>query len=95
VAPERVRALLKEIPGWTLQEGRLRRDLVLKDFAEAIRLVCAIAAVAEAEDHHPDLHLTGYRRLVIELYTHSIGDLSENDFVLAAKLEALPRELKK
>jgi len=88
-------ALLKELPGWSVQGGRLRRELLLKDFVEAIRLVRAIAEVAEAEDHHPDLHLTGYRRLAIELFTHSIGGLSENDFVLAAKIEALPRELKK
>ena len=43
--------------------------------------------VAEAEDHHPDLHLTGYRNVAIEIWTHAINGLSENDFILAAKID--------
>lgn len=96
IPPERARELFREIPGWRLENNRmLRRELILKDFAEAVRLINEIAKIAEEEDHHPDLHLTGYRRLMIELSTHSVGGLTENDFVLAAKIEALPRELKK
>ena len=53
-----------------------------------------IAAIAEAEDHHPDLHLTGYRDIVVEIWTHALGGLSENDFILAAKIDKLPVELK-
>jgi 4a-hydroxytetrahydrobiopterin dehydratase len=45
--------------------------------------------LAEAEAHHPDLHITGYRHLTIELSTHAIGGLSENDFILAAKIDEL------
>lgn len=87
--------MLKRVRGWALVDDKLlRQELVLKDFREAIRLVSAIAEVAEAEDHHPDLHLTGYRRLRIELTTHAVGGLTENDFILAAKIDALPRELK-
>lgn len=94
--PERVREYLRELPGWKVVNNRvLQRELVLKDFMEAVRLIREIAAIAEAEDHHPDLHLTSYRRLAIELSTHSIGGLSENDFILAAKIEPLPREEKK
>jgi 4a-hydroxytetrahydrobiopterin dehydratase len=94
--PEQVHEFLREIPGWQLLNNRaLRREFILKDFMEAVRLIREIARVAEAEDHHPDLHLTGYRRLAIELSTHSIGGLSENDFILAAKINALPREEKK
>jgi len=48
-----------------------------------------IAELSEAEGHHPDLHMTGYRNLKIELTTHAIGGLSENDFILAAKIDAL------
>jgi 4a-hydroxytetrahydrobiopterin dehydratase len=48
-----------------------------------------ISELSEAEGHHPDLHLTGYRNLKIELTTHAIGGLSENDFILAAKIDAL------
>jgi 4a-hydroxytetrahydrobiopterin dehydratase len=54
-----------------------------------IEAVNRIAELAEAEGHHPDLHLTGYRNLKIELTTHAIGGLSENDFILAAKIDAI------
>ena len=67
----------------------------MKDFLAAVQFIDKIAEVAESEDHHPDLHLTGYRKLRIELATHSIGGLSENDFILAAKIDQLPKELKK
>jgi len=88
---------LSELAGWTLgSEGKsISREWVMKDFLAAVRLMDQIAQVAESEDHHPDLHLTGYRKLRIELSTHSIGGLSENDFILAAKIDQLPKELKK
>ena len=54
-----------------------------------------VGEVAESEDHHPDLHLTGYRNVAIELSTHAVGGLTENDFILAAKIDPLPVELKK
>ena len=53
-----------------------------------------VAEVAEDDGHHPDLHLEGYRNVWIELYTHAIGGLSENDFILAAKIDDLPIRLK-
>ena len=54
-----------------------------------IEAVNHIAELSEAEGHHPDLHLTGYRNLKIELTTHAIGGLSDNDFILAAKIDAI------
>ena len=48
-----------------------------------------IAQIAEAEDHHPDLHLVGYRNVTIEIWTHAVGGLTENDFILAAKIDRL------
>ncbi len=95
------KALLQDLDGWELvglpvapgaaQAGgkALRKTLKCRDFLDAVEHIQRIAPVAEAEDHHPDLHLTGYRRLTIELSTHSIGGLSENDFILAAKLDRL------
>jgi len=56
-------------------------------FVQAISLVNQIAEIAEDEQHHPDLHLTGYRHLEIVLTTHAIGGLSENDFIVAAKID--------
>lgn len=93
---ERAQAYLVELKEWTLAADAksIRRDLLMKDFLAAVELIRAIAQVAEAEDHHPDLHLTGYRKLAVELSTHAIGGLSENDFILAAKIEKLPKALK-
>ena len=87
------KALAAELHGgWRLIGGRaLRLDLVMKDFMAAVRFIDALARAAEAEGHHPDLHLTGYRRLAVELTTHAIGGLSMNDFILAEKIGALRR----
>ncbi len=83
-------ALLRDLKGWELIEDKLIRKMVTcKDFMEAVATIQKIAPIAEAEDHHPDLHLTGYRKLTIELSTHSIGGLSENDFIVAAKIDQL------
>ena len=90
------KAYLANLPGWELSaDGRLiGRTYVMRWFMDAIEFIQKIAEVAEAEDHHPDIHLTGYRRLRIELMTHAIGGLSENDFIVAAKVDSLPKQLK-
>ncbi|MBI3551885.1 MAG: 4a-hydroxytetrahydrobiopterin dehydratase [Elusimicrobia bacterium] len=88
---------LKALPGWMLAEDAksISKQWLMKDFVAAVELIGDIRNVAEADDHHPDLHLTGFRKLSVELSTHAIGGLSENDFILAAKIEKLPKELKK
>ena len=84
------RKLLEDLLGWELIDGKsIRKTLQCKDFMEAVGLIQKIALIAEAEDHHPDFHLTSYRKLAIELSTHAIGGLSENDFILAAKIDQL------
>jgi 4a-hydroxytetrahydrobiopterin dehydratase len=87
-----VDSLLEHLPGWTKVENgeRIRREWRVKHFMAAIDIVNKVAELAEAEGHHPDLHLVGYRNLAIEIWTHAIGGLSENDFILAAKIDALP-----
>lgn len=84
------RALLRDLRGWELVEGKaIRKTVRCRDFLDAVSLIQRIAPIAEAEDHHPDLHLTGYRRLTIDLSTHALGGLSENDFIVAAKIDRL------
>lgn len=79
------------LPEWTIADGkRLQRSWRLPDFKSALAFVNRIGAVAEAEDHHPDLTL-GWGKVSAVLFTHKIGGLTESDFVLAAKIEALPR----
>lgn len=87
---------LKEIPGWTLTDDAktISRQFVMKNFLAAVRFIEKIAQIAEEKNHHPDIHLTGYRNLKIDLSTHAITGLSENDFILAAKINELPKELK-
>jgi 4a-hydroxytetrahydrobiopterin dehydratase len=89
-------ARLRTLPGWTLAAGdkAIRRDYLLKDFLAAVALIQKIAPRAQAMDHHPDLHLTGYRRLKVVLSTHSAGGLTLKDFRLAAEIEALPKKLR-
>ena len=88
---------LKQLSGWRLTHDgqRIRRDWTVKDFLAGLEFFNAVAQLAESEDHHPDLHLEGYRNLWIEIWTHAIGGLSENDFILAAKIDRLPIKLKK
>ncbi len=91
VAAEQVAAL----PGWKLSSDckLIRKEWRLKDFSAGIDFFQRVAGIANAEDHHPDLHLTRYRNVAIELTTHAIKGLSENDFILAAKIDELPVEL--
>jgi 4a-hydroxytetrahydrobiopterin dehydratase len=88
--------LLEDLPGWSLTDDgiRIRREWVAKDFLSAMDFFHRVAELAEDEGHHPDLHLVGYRNVAIELWTHAIGGLSENDFITAAKIEELPVKLK-
>ncbi len=92
-----VDALLADLPGWksTGDGQRIRREWKAKHFMAAIEFFNKVAALAEEEGHHPDLHLVGYRGAAIEIWTHAIGGLSENDFILAAKIDAIPSPEKK
>jgi 4a-hydroxytetrahydrobiopterin dehydratase len=88
---------LTKLEGWRLTDDqkRIRKEWTVKNFMAAIDFFNRIAAIAEEDGHHPDLHVESYRKVAIELWTHAIGGLSENDFILAAKIDRLPVELKK
>jgi 4a-hydroxytetrahydrobiopterin dehydratase len=93
---DEVTQLLTGLPQWRLAADAksIRREWRVKDFPAALDFFRRIGEVAEAEDHHPDLHLTGYRNVAVELSTHAVGGLTENDFILAAKIDQLPVALK-
>ena len=86
----RVRELAKDIPGWILVPGesKLQREFKFRDFAAAMAFVGKVAGIAEKEDHHPDIFIH-YNRVTLLLWTHAVGGLSENDFILAAKINTL------
>jgi 4a-hydroxytetrahydrobiopterin dehydratase len=90
--PQQAEEQLQLLPQWRLSgDGqRIRRDWQAKNFQAGMDFLNQVARLAEQEGHHPDLHLEGYRHVWIELWTHAIGGLSENDFILAAKIERLP-----
>lgn len=88
LSPQEVATLLAAVPGWTDDGGRLTRTFPFKNYYETIAFVNAIAWISHQQDHHPDLEV-GYNRLVVHYSTHSVGGLSENDFICAAKVSAL------
>ena len=93
---EQAEAELPMLAGWRLsQDGlRIEKHWRMKNFSAGIEFLNRVADLAEQEGHHPDLHLEGYSHLWIELWTHAVGGLSENDFILAAKIDLLPVEMR-
>jgi 4a-hydroxytetrahydrobiopterin dehydratase len=88
---EEVERLLPQVPGWALADDGtgLHWTKRFTDFAEALAFVNRVGEIAEAEGHHPDFRIHGYRNVDLDLSTHSIGGLSRNDFIMAAKINKL------
>ncbi|CAM6050776.1 unnamed protein product [Sphagnum compactum] len=94
LSKDEAEALLGEVVGWRISRAhdaglKLQYDWNLKNFKAGLELFSRIAAVAEAEKHHPDLHLENYKKVRAEIWTHTVGGLSENDFILAAKINQI------
>lgn len=81
---------LPKTPGWSASADfkKIGREFKFNDFNEAVKFINRVAELAESEGHHPDLHVF-YNRVFIELWTHAINGLSENDFILAAKINTI------
>lgn len=91
VAPlstEEARKLAEQTPGWEVLEGRIVREFRFRNYVEAMDFANRITPIAEAENHHPNLHIS-WGRVRVELFTHAIGGLSINDFILAAKINEI------
>ena len=75
--------------GWqAVGNNKLKRIFKFKNFVESMSFTNAVALLAQADNHHPDMFIS-YSQVTIELWTHAIGGLSENDFILAAKIDQL------
>jgi 4a-hydroxytetrahydrobiopterin dehydratase len=84
-----IAALLPLVPDWTIVDNKLQRQFAFRDFHETIEFVNALAFMVHREDHHPNLHVS-YRHCMAAWTTHSAGNrVSENDFICAAKADAL------
>lgn len=89
-----VNRLRSQCPGWRVNTSAygiqcIACDYKVRNFNAALELMKRIGEVAEAEGHHPDLHLTNYNHLLVELSTHAVGGLTQNDFIIAAKINEL------
>ena len=78
--------LLKQLKYWKIKNKRIHRQFKFKNFIEAMKFINKVAIIAEKEQHHPDI-IIHYNKVNIEIWTHSINGLSENDFILAAKID--------
>jgi len=82
---------IKEVPSWTLDREdihRIKKSFKFKDFKDAMSFVNKVAEIAEEEGHHPNICIF-YNRVQLELYTHAIKGLFENDFIMAAKIDEI------
>lgn len=80
---------LAALSGWQREGNAITKEFVLGGFAEATQFIAKIAPIADAMDHHPDVQLYRYKRVKIILTTHSAGGITQNDFDLASKIDAL------
>jgi len=85
---DQARDLLKSLKGWRLEDGKLVKLYPFSNYHHTMAFVNALAWVSHREDHHPDLEV-GYNKCRVAYWTHAIGGLSENDFICAAKCDAL------
>jgi len=85
---EQANDLLKQIPTWTIKQGHVFKQFQFKNFKESISFVNKVAGIAEQEGHHPNIAIN-FKKVDIELWTHAINGLSENDFILPAKIDEI------
>lgn len=89
LSEQQINEQLRRLPQWELIDKKICRKVTLKNFSQALALVNAIGELAEAADHHPDLAIHNYNRVIITLFTHSAGGLESGDFYLADRIESL------
>ena len=83
--------MAQQTPGWEIMDNKIERTFKFRNFVEAMRFANRITKVAEEENHHPDLHIS-WGKVRVELSTHSVGGLSTNDFIVAAKINKLSED---
>lgn len=89
---EKIAYYLPIVPEWkVIEDKRIDKEFIFKDFKEALDFVNKVGKIAEAEGHHPNIYLHNWNKVKIELFTHAIEGLSENDFILAVKIDLLQK----
>ncbi|MEM3085553.1 MAG: 4a-hydroxytetrahydrobiopterin dehydratase [Halobacteria archaeon] len=87
LTPDQIRRHLKSHPGWAVARGKLAKTYSLKDFREALGFINKVGEIAEAVEHHPDIHLTDCNKVQLQSVTHDEGGITERDFLLLRKLK--------
>ena len=93
LSQEEAEEMLTQLPDWELKGNVIERTFKFSNFAEAMRFANKITLLAEQENHHPDLHIS-WGKARVELTTHKVNGLSNNDFILAAKISAIVNNVK-
>jgi 4a-hydroxytetrahydrobiopterin dehydratase len=92
---DHIRDLLKKIKAWNnIDDKKIEKDVLFKDFKSAIGFINEVADIAEFEGHHPDLNVHNWNHVTISLSTHAVKGLTENDFIMAAKFDELLEDSK-
>jgi 4a-hydroxytetrahydrobiopterin dehydratase len=92
MSPKECAPYLEMVPEWAMRDDKfIERDFEFADFVKNLEFVNAVGDVAEEEGHHPDLFIHGWNKLRITLWTHAIDGLTINDFIVASKIDRLPR----
>jgi len=92
LAEDEAKVLMESTPDWALDDHEIEREFVFSDFREAMLFVNSVAWLADKYDHHPEIEIN-YNRVELEFTTHSIGGLSQNDFIMAGLIDVLYRNL--
>lgn len=88
LSAEAIETELAKLPGWSVKDGKLHRELAFEGFVEAFGFMTSVALAAQAQDHHPEW-FNVWNKVVIDLTTHDAGGLSARDFKLATTIERL------
>jgi 4a-hydroxytetrahydrobiopterin dehydratase len=88
MSEEQANELLKQVPSWKIKDWRVQKEFKFKNFIEAMEFVNKVADIAEQEQHHPDISIS-YSKVSIKTWTHAINGLSENDFIIVAKIDEI------
>jgi len=88
---EDINKYMQKIQGWSIEDNgnKITKEFKFKDFKTALEFVNKVGELAEKEGHHPNIYLHGYKKVRIDLTTHAINGLSENDFILASKIDLI------
>lgn len=81
--------MVAETPDWAVKGKTIERDFKCKNFQEALNFVNKVGEIAESEGHHPDILIHGWNKVRLTLSTHALGGLTQNDFIVAAKINAI------